>query len=119
MTLPNFLIIGAAKAGTTSLYHYLAQHPQIYMSPVKEPNFFAFDGTRPRYGGPGPTLNLDAVVRIEDYEALFDGGKGEIAIGEATPRYIWAEGAPRRIKARAAHLLGHCGICGREIAQLG
>ena len=41
MNLPNFLIIGTAKGGTTSLYHYLAQHPDIYMSPTKEPRFFA------------------------------------------------------------------------------
>lgn len=38
---PNFFIVGAPKAGTTSLYHYLRQHPQIYMSPIKEPNYFA------------------------------------------------------------------------------
>ncbi len=44
MKLPNFLIIGAAKAGTSSLYYYLKQHPQIYMSPLNEPNFFAFVG---------------------------------------------------------------------------
>ena len=39
--LPNFFIVGAGKAGTTSLYNYLRQHPQIYMSPVKEPGHFA------------------------------------------------------------------------------
>ena len=38
---PNFFIVGAGKAGTTSLYHYLGQHPQIYMSRVKEPSYFA------------------------------------------------------------------------------
>jgi hypothetical protein len=38
---PNFFLVGAPKAGTTSLYHYLRQHPQIYMSPIKEPNYFA------------------------------------------------------------------------------
>ena len=43
MSLPNFLIIGAAKAGTNALYHYLRQHPQVYMSPWKEPKFFAFE----------------------------------------------------------------------------
>jgi hypothetical protein len=40
MTMPNFFIVGAQKAGTTSLYHYLNQHPQVYMSPIKEPFFF-------------------------------------------------------------------------------
>ena len=38
--MPNFFIVGAQKAGTTSLYHYLNQHPQVYMSPRKEPHFF-------------------------------------------------------------------------------
>ena len=38
---PNFFIVGAPKAGTTSLYHYLDQHPDIYMSPIKEPCFFS------------------------------------------------------------------------------
>ena len=39
--LPTFFIVGAAKSGTTSLYHYLNQHPAIFMSPIKEPGFFA------------------------------------------------------------------------------
>ena len=39
MTMPNFFIVGAQKAGTTSLYQYLNQHPQVYMSPIKEPFF--------------------------------------------------------------------------------
>ena len=39
--LPNFLIIGAMKAGTTSLFHYLRAHPEIFMSPLKEVDFFA------------------------------------------------------------------------------
>ena len=52
MTMPNFLIIGAMKAGTTALYSYLKQHPEIYMSPVKEPNFFAFEGERMNFGAP-------------------------------------------------------------------
>ncbi len=40
---PNFLVVGAAKCGSTSLYHYLKQHPQVYMSPLKEPNHFSTD----------------------------------------------------------------------------
>lgn len=42
MNMTDFLVIGVAKAGTTSIYHYLAQHPQIAMSAVKEPDFFEF-----------------------------------------------------------------------------
>jgi hypothetical protein len=101
MTMPNFFIIGAQKAGTTSLYHYLNQHPQIYMSPIKEPFFFdheidsngevvqqEFRGHRqaPRF------------VNLEEYRALFRGAKGETAIGEASPLYIYAPGTPERIK---------------------
>ena len=42
MTLPNFLIIGAARSGTTSYYEYLRQHPSVFMSAIKETNFFAY-----------------------------------------------------------------------------
>jgi hypothetical protein len=42
--LPNFLVIGAEKSGTTALDDYLGQHPEIYMSPTKEPRFFALEG---------------------------------------------------------------------------
>ena len=52
MTLPDFLIIGAAKAGTTALYEYLAEHPQIYMSPQKDTSFFALEGEKPAFSGP-------------------------------------------------------------------
>jgi hypothetical protein len=47
MTLPNFLIIGKAKAGTTALYAALKSHPQVFMSRVKEPRFFAFENNPP------------------------------------------------------------------------
>ncbi len=52
MTMPNFLIIGVMKSGTTSLHYYLKQHPQVYMSPVKEPNFFALEGGEARIQWP-------------------------------------------------------------------
>ena len=54
MTLPNFFVIGAGKSGTTSLWRYLEQHPEVYMSPIKEPNFFAFEGREPDFRGPEP-----------------------------------------------------------------
>jgi hypothetical protein len=44
--LPNFFLVGATKAGTTSLDHALARHPQVYMSPIKERCYFA-DEIRP------------------------------------------------------------------------
>ncbi|HET9153554.1 MAG TPA: sulfotransferase [Solirubrobacterales bacterium] len=92
MTLPTFFIIGAAKAGTTSLHHYLDQHPEVQMSAVKETNFFA----GPPNGIPYPVGRVD---RLEDYEALFDPACR--VRGEASPSYASAprrQGVPQRIK---------------------
>ncbi len=89
MTLPNFLIIGAPKCGTTALYYYLKQHPQIYMSSVKEPRFFMHVESPPEFCGPGSELYLrSSVVRLEDYQALFQGVCQETAIGEASVPYL-------------------------------
>ncbi len=100
MTLPNFLIIGAQKAGTTSLYYYLKQHPQVYMSPVKEAHFFDQDeGEKPNFRGPGRS-STPPITSIEDYRALFRGVTDETAVGEATPSYIYIPGAPERIRRR-------------------
>lgn len=97
--MPTFLIIGAAKAGTTSLHAYLQQHPQAYMSPLKETNFFTFEGGEPRFGGPdGEVFARDSVWRIDDYARLFAGRTDQIAIGEASPRYLAVEGTAARIQ---------------------
>ena len=75
MTMPNFLIIGAAKAGSSSLHFYLAQHPEIYMTPNKQTYFFASEGAEPEFRGPGDEVevNKKAITRLEDYEAQFAG----------------------------------------------
>jgi hypothetical protein len=99
MTMPNFLIIGPAKSATTSLYHYLGQHPEIYISPVKEPRFFAYEGERPAFAGPGDDfVAKSSIIDIDSYRALFDGVKGEVAIGEASPNYLYVPKAPERIR---------------------
>ncbi len=91
-SLPTFFIIGAAKAGTTSLHSYLAQHPEVQMAANKEPRFFA----GPEDGIPYPP---DRVSRLEDYEALFDPSfavRGEASTDYAAhPR---RRGAPERIR---------------------
>jgi hypothetical protein len=97
MSMPNFLIIGAAKSGTSALYHYLRQHPQIYMSPVKEPHFFAFEGRKPHGQGPGDTIG-SAITSLEDYQALFKKTAAETAIGEASTSYLYISGAAERIQ---------------------
>jgi Sulfotransferase family len=103
MTLPNFLVIGAAKAGTNALYHYLRQHPQVYMSPWKEPKFFAFESPeelrfRAANGRPAP-VNATVVLDRQKYEQLFAGARGELARGEASTQYLYVEKAPARIKS--------------------
>jgi hypothetical protein len=90
MTLPNFLVIGAAKGGTTSLYQYLRQHPDIYMSPMKEPNYYTEEDQ---------LFGKRSVRTRSEYKRLFDGVKDEHAIGEATARYLNAIGGVGRIHA--------------------
>lgn len=99
MILPNFLIIGAPKAGTSALYAYLKQHREIYMSPVKEPHFFMLDDKKVDFQGPGDQERFKAAVhRIEDYYRLFEDVTDEIAIGEASTTYLGSVQASERIK---------------------
>ncbi len=97
MAMPNFIIIGAQKSGTTSLYYYLQQHPHIYMSPVKEAHFFDYEAAGRNFRGPGPS-SPPRIASIEDYRALFRGVSGEKAIGEASPLYIYIPGTPKLIR---------------------
>jgi len=101
-SLPNFLIIGAAKSGTTSLYYYLQQHPQIFMSPVKETNFFSLEGHPLNFQGPGDREAICpfAVTNWQEYRKLFADVTNEIAIGEASPLYLYHPDAPCRIKEK-------------------
>ena len=99
MTLPNFLIVGAAKAGTTSIHAYLQQHPQVFMCPVKETNFFAFEGEALNFlGGISKGYLVNFATNISDYRAQFQGVNNEIAIGEACPSYLYIPKAVERIK---------------------
>ena len=98
MVMPNFLMIGAPKSGTSSIYNYLQQHPQIYMSPEKEPHFFTLENEKIDFQGPGDEGRFDnAVTQLEDYLKLFDGVSEEIAIGEASTTYLSSVKAPERI----------------------
>jgi hypothetical protein len=79
---PTFVIPGASKSGTTSLHHYLTEHPDIYMPSDKELHFFSREQNYER--------------GIEAYEQHFAGCDGETAVGEASPTYfyhgnVWVE----------------------------
>jgi hypothetical protein len=98
--LPTFLLIGAAKSGTTSLYKYLRQHPQIFMSGLKEPNYLAFGDSDIAFGNPKDNkfLNRVAVKDLPSYTRLFADVTDERAIGEASGSSLYMPGAHRRIR---------------------
>ncbi len=99
MTLPNFFIVGAAKAGTSSIFNYLTQHPDIYRPPIKEPSYFALGEEKIEFKGPGDDVfNKTIVKRYDDYMLLFDGAKNEKMIGEASVVYLHSKRAALQIK---------------------
>ena len=81
--MPNFLIVGAAKAGTTSLYEYLRQHPDIFMPEWKELSFFIGDPCGP----------LHRVKKARYYDKVFADAHGYRAVGEASTSYLFDEAA--------------------------
>lgn len=82
---PNFLVTGAQRSGTTTLYHHFLQHPDIYVNPdVKELKFLL----RMQHGN----------TPFESYQEYFTGWKGEKAVGDITPHYLYFEYIPDLIK---------------------
>jgi hypothetical protein len=102
-SLPQFVIAGAPKAGTTALHAALATHPGLYLSPVKEPKYYLTDGRPPpRSGqrGPGDAHSArEWIWRREDYLALFVGAPAGTVRGESTPFYLYDRAAQRRLAA--------------------
>jgi Sulfotransferase family len=112
---PNFFVVGAAKAGTTSLYHYLEQHPQVYMSPVKEPNHFSYDTDleklRPSARKRLKALNIEGFLQgdmsnkihrayitdRQQYISLFRFAPADKIVGEASPAYLYSKVAAEEI----------------------
>ena len=91
---PTFFVVGAVKAGTTSLHAYLNRHPDVFMSSFKEPHYFASFVLRPEFN------NFYPIVRDRrEYQQLFHGSDGCRIVGEASPSYLYDEAAPARIKA--------------------
>lgn len=107
--MPNFLIVGAAKSGTTSLYFYLNQHPDIYMPSLKEPEYFAADEGKVmnEHGLKGRRARVDRITRLADYQELFRDAQREKARGEASAIYLYLPEVADRIKASIpdAHIL--------------
>jgi hypothetical protein len=95
---PNFFVVGAAKAGTTSLHAYLSEHPEVFMSKLKEPHYFSRFEVRKEFD------NFLPVVRdARTYQQLFFGSEHCKAIGEASPSYLCDSGAAVRISTAIPH----------------
>ncbi len=87
MKKPDFFIVGAPKCGTTAMYNYLNQHPEIFMPKKKEPHFFGSDLYSPWY-----------IRDINAYLSLFKDVKNKKRIGEASVWYLYSKSAAYEIK---------------------
>ena len=83
MRLPNFLVLGAAKSGTTALYHILKKHPDVFLPLQKEPYFFS------RY-----KPSVHSISSLEEYLDLFREADQLKRVGEASAGYLYCEEAP-------------------------
>lgn len=106
MTLPDFLLIGAARSGSTALFDYLSQHPDIFVSDPKEPHYFSLAGEAPAFTGPGDdeTINRDAVTEEDRYRALFREAGSALAVGEGSVSYLYYPCSARNIRRAIPHV---------------
>jgi len=88
---PNFLIVGAAKSGTTSLVHYLRQHPDVFMAREKECHFLLYEDHRPTFAGPGDEqiFNAHVITDRRRYARCFRDAGAATAVGEASVYYLY------------------------------
>ena len=98
---PSFFVVGAAKAGTTTLYHYLSNHPEVFIpSKVKETNFFALEGRPADFTDVGSiNYNKNSVHDEQAYAKLFESGSGKLC-GEVCPLYLYSPMAAQAIARR-------------------
>ena len=98
---PTFLILGAMKAGTTALYRLLGTHPDVFMSPVKEPNFFAFAERDLNFQAPldrrAEGINHTSITDWVKYQRLFADADPAQARGEASHTSLYWPDAAQNI----------------------
>jgi hypothetical protein len=98
---PNFLVIGTAKAGTTSLCHYLRQHPDVFVAREKESHFFLFEDGGPVFAGPRDDEEFNKLIITDPgrYLQCFAGAGPATARGEASVYYLYEPRALERALA--------------------
>lgn len=98
MTLPNFVFIGAPRSGTTALWWYLSEHPEIYAGPRHHIGYLAYvadESGESSYGD--PEMHKWHVRTLEEYEALFENAGDATAIGDVSPIYLEVPHAASRM----------------------
>jgi len=128
----NFFVIGAAKCGTTTLYARLNSHPEVFLSPLKEPNYHSRADIDPsrfsrafqantkldiadylKQSDPLPARQVGFVREVSDYSRLFSGANdGHRVIGECSTSYLWSSSAPKALKE--AHPAAKIVVCLRD-----
>jgi hypothetical protein len=91
---PDFFLAGAPKAGTTSLFYYLSGHPEVFMCPVKEPNYFSAAEIKAQQ----LYYTTHDVAEKKEYESLFEQVRDEKVVGEASVSYLFYPKVAQRIK---------------------
>lgn len=87
--LPDFLVVGASKSGTSSIYHYLKQHPNIFLSDLQKEGRY-FSRMKGNFSGPGDTkIDKTIIPDIEQYKTLFKNYNNEKAVGDISPDYLY------------------------------
>ena len=89
---PNFFVVGAPKSATSSLYAYMAQHPDIFVTEIKESHFFSYPEVQDAY------YKRDYITTEADYLALYRGRTHQKAAGDFSPSYLFFNHAAQRIK---------------------
>ncbi len=102
---PNLFIVGAAKAGTTSLYEYLTKSDEVFMSPVKEPHYFSkvqeTKKFQPKKYKTGQKYHSIVIDDENEYLSLFNGSENFKYIGEASPSYLYDTHSAKLIREKS------------------
>ncbi len=98
----DFFVVGAARSGTTSLYNYLKQHPEVFLSDVKELNHFSQveSNDHSDYKTPkkGESYHTKIIKSYEVYESLFSEAGDHQKTGDVSPSYLWGTDTAKRIQ---------------------
>lgn len=97
----NFMLIGATKSGTSSIYEYLKQHPSVFLPTTKEPKYFQWENESHRYSTQlDSNIFKNSVTTFDEYQKLFLGSDSFKAVGEASVSYLYNRNTAERIHKR-------------------